>query len=161
VAANHPLTLAFILESGDRVLILEGVAAAVTEAGRLQAFLDAYNPKHDWDAAATDEGVTDSAGAVGPAYRVRPRVAFGWDVDMRAPTRWSFTDSTTSLTPSAWIPFRFPTLGGISSPRWRGPTLLQGRTHHSAQTRSSEIAANVERHSKPLNIAGPPLEQPC
>ena len=99
MAANHPLTLAFILESGDQVAILEGVAAAVTGAGRLQAFLDAYNPKHDWDAAATDEGVTDSAGAAGPAYRVRPRVVFGWDVDMRAPTRWSFTDSTTSLTP--------------------------------------------------------------
>ena len=45
MAANHPLTLAFILESGDQVLILEGVAAAVTEAGRLQAFPDAYNPK--------------------------------------------------------------------------------------------------------------------
>ena len=73
MAANHPLTLAFILESGDQVVILEGVAAAVTGAGRLQAFLDAYNPKHDWDAAATDEGVTDSAGAAGPAYRVRPR----------------------------------------------------------------------------------------
>jgi hypothetical protein len=73
MAANHPLTLAFILESGDQVVILEGVAAAVTGAGRLQAFLDAYNPKHDWDAAATDdEGVTDSAGAAGPAYRVRP-----------------------------------------------------------------------------------------
>jgi hypothetical protein len=115
MAANHPLTLAFILESGDQVVILEGVAAAVTGAGRLQAFLDAYNPKHDWDAAATDEGVTDSAGAAGPAYRVRPRVVFGWDVDMRAPTRWSFTDSI----------------------------------------------ANVERHSKPLNIAGPqPTENP-
>jgi len=32
------------------VVILEGVAAAVTGAGRLQAFLDAYNPKHDWNA---------------------------------------------------------------------------------------------------------------
>jgi hypothetical protein len=72
MAANHPLTLAFILESGDQVVILEGVAAAVTGAGRLQAFLDAYNPKHDWDAAATDEGVTDSAGAAGPAYRCGP-----------------------------------------------------------------------------------------
>ena len=56
-------------------------------------------PGLPWYAAATDEGVTDSAGAAGPAYQVRPRVVFGWDVDMRAPTRWSFTDSTTSLTP--------------------------------------------------------------
>jgi hypothetical protein len=41
--SESPLTLAFILESGDQVVILEGVAAAVTGAGRLQAFLDAYN----------------------------------------------------------------------------------------------------------------------
>jgi hypothetical protein len=53
--------------------------------GRLRAFLAAYNRKHGWDAAATDEGVVDSAGAaVTPAYRVRPRVVFGWDADLRA-----------------------------------------------------------------------------
>jgi hypothetical protein len=87
------------LESGDQVVIVEGVAAAVTGAGRLQAFLSAYNPKYDWDAAATDDQVTDLVGAPGPAYQVRPRVVFGWDADMRAPTRWSFADSTTSVTP--------------------------------------------------------------
>jgi hypothetical protein len=97
LAANPQITVH--LESGDQVVIVEGVAAAVTGAGRLQAFLAAYNPKYDWDAAATDDGVTDSAGAAGPAYRVRPRVVFGWDADMRAPTRWSFADSTTSQTP--------------------------------------------------------------
>ena len=92
MAANHPLTLAFILESGDQVVILESVAAAVTGAGRLQAFLDAYNPKHDWDAAATDEGVTDSAGAAGPAYRVRPRSSSaGTSTCARRPARPSLT----------------------------------------------------------------------
>jgi hypothetical protein len=59
----------------------------------------AYNRKYDWDATATDDPVTVSAGAAGPAYRVRPRVVFGWDADMRAPTRWSFPDPTTSVTP--------------------------------------------------------------
>jgi hypothetical protein len=97
LAANPQITLH--LESGDQVVIVEGVAAAMTGAGRLQAFLAAYNPKYDWDASATDDQVTDSAGAAGPAYRVRPRVVFGWDADMRAPTRWSFADSTTSVTP--------------------------------------------------------------
>jgi hypothetical protein len=92
--ANPQITVH--LESGNQVVIVEGVAAAVTGAGRLQAFLAAYNPKYDWDAAADE--VTDSAGAAGPAFRVRPRVVFGWDTDMRAPTRWSF-DDTTSLTP--------------------------------------------------------------
>jgi hypothetical protein len=97
LAANPQITLH--LESGDQVVILKGVAAAVTGAGRLQAFLAAYNPKYDWDAVVTDDEVTDSAGAAGPAYRVRPRVVFGWDADMRAPTRWSFADPTTSVTP--------------------------------------------------------------
>jgi hypothetical protein len=27
---------------------------------------------------------------VTPVFRVRPRVVFGWDADLRAPTRWSF-----------------------------------------------------------------------
>jgi hypothetical protein len=97
LAASPQITVH--LESGDQVVIVEGDAAAVTGADRLQGFLAAYNPKYDWDAAATDEGVTDSAGAAGPAYQVRPRVVFGWDADMRAPTRWSFADPTTSQTP--------------------------------------------------------------
>ena len=71
----------------------------MTGAGRLQGFLAAYNPKYDWDAVVIDGEVTDSAGAAGPAYRVRPRVVFGWDADMRAPTRWSFPDPTTTPTP--------------------------------------------------------------
>jgi hypothetical protein len=88
------------LESGDQVVIVEGVASLLTGAGRLQEFLAAYNQKYDWDAVATDEGVIDSAGAaVTPVYQVQPRLVFGWDADMRLPTRWSFTDSTTSLTP--------------------------------------------------------------
>jgi hypothetical protein len=63
------------------VVIVEGVAAAVTGMDRLQGFPAAYNPKYDWDAVVTDDQVTDSAGAAGPAYRVRPRVVFGWDAD--------------------------------------------------------------------------------
>jgi hypothetical protein len=90
LVANPQITLH--LESGDQVVIVEGVAAAVTGTHRLQGFLAAYNPKYDWDVTATDDQVTDSAGAAGPAFRVRPRVVFGWDADMRAPTRWSFTD---------------------------------------------------------------------
>ena len=53
------------------MVIVEGVAAAVAGTGRLQRFLAAYNPKYDWDAVVTDDEVTDSAGAAGPAYRVR------------------------------------------------------------------------------------------
>jgi len=88
LVANPQITVH--LDSGDQVVIVEGVAVAVSGAARLQAFLAAYNPKYGWDLAAAGDGVADSAGAAGPAYRVRPRVVFGWDADMRAPTRWSF-----------------------------------------------------------------------
>jgi hypothetical protein len=89
LAANPQITMH--LERGDRVVIVEGVATRVTGAGRLQGFRAAYNRKYDWAAAVTDEGWIDSAGApVTPVFRVRPRVVFGWDADLRAPTRWSF-----------------------------------------------------------------------
>jgi hypothetical protein len=70
--------------------------AAVTGADPLRAFLAADNTKYDWDTVATDVGVADSSGAAGPAYRVRPRVVFGWDTDLRTATRWSFADSATA-----------------------------------------------------------------
>jgi hypothetical protein len=54
---------------------------------------------HPRDAVAGGDQVTDPAGAAGPAYRVRPLVVLGWDADMRAPTRWSFADATTTPTP--------------------------------------------------------------
>jgi hypothetical protein len=94
LVANPQITVH--LDSGTEVVIVEGVAAAVTGAGRLQAFLADYNIKYNWDAVATDDGVADSAGAAGPAYRVRPRVVFGWDTDLRTATRWSFADSVTA-----------------------------------------------------------------
>jgi hypothetical protein len=81
------------LESGTQVVIVEGEATAMRGAERLQAFLTAYNRKYDWDISATADGVADSSGAEGPAYRVRPRIVFGWDTDMRAPTRWTFREA--------------------------------------------------------------------
>jgi len=84
------------LESGTEVVIVEGVAA-VAGVVRLEAFLADYNSKYGWDAFATDEGVAGSSGAAGPAYRVRPRVVFGWDTDLRTATRWSFADCATAV----------------------------------------------------------------
>ncbi|MGP3953597.1 pyridoxamine 5'-phosphate oxidase family protein [Streptomyces sp. 7N604] len=78
------------LEDGDRPVIVEGMAEAVAGAGPLTAFLAAYNAKYDWDLVAAGEGVADSSGAAGPVFRLRPRVVFGWDDEMRAPTRWRF-----------------------------------------------------------------------
>jgi hypothetical protein len=82
------------LESGDQVVILEGVAAAATANEQLQPFLAAYNRKYDWDLVATSDGVADSSGAEGPVYLVRPEVIFGWESDLRAPTRWTFHRNT-------------------------------------------------------------------
>ncbi|MEH1128172.1 pyridoxamine 5'-phosphate oxidase family protein [Micromonospora sp. CPCC 206061] len=78
------------LESGDEVVIVEGVAERVGGAERLGEFVVDYNAKYGWDMAPSLDGVADSSGASGPAYRVAPRVVFGWEPDMRAPTRWSF-----------------------------------------------------------------------
>jgi hypothetical protein len=94
LVANPQITVH--LDSGTEVVIVEGVAAAVTGADRLRAFLAAYNSKYDWDAVATDDGVADSSGAAGPAYRMRPRVVFGWATDLRTATRWSFADPATA-----------------------------------------------------------------
>src|ERR687891_725163 len=76
LAANPQITVH--LESGDQVVIVEGVAAAVTGAGRLQGFLAAYNPKYDWDTVATDDGVTDSAGGAGAGHPGGPPGVFRW-----------------------------------------------------------------------------------
>ncbi len=94
LVANPQITVH--LDGGTEVVIVDGVAAAVVGADRLRAFLADYNTKYDWDAVATDAGVADSSGAAGPAYRVRPRVVFGWDTDLRTATRWSFADSATA-----------------------------------------------------------------
>lgn len=90
LAANPQITVH--LDSGTEVVIIEAVATAVSGAESLRAFLAAYNAKYGWDLFATNDEVADSSGAAGPAYHVRPRLVFGWEADMRAPTRWSFTD---------------------------------------------------------------------
>src|SRR6266545_2158700 len=94
LVANPQITVH--LDSGAEVVIVEGVARRVSGADRLQAFLAAYNAKYNWDASAAADGVADSSGAAGPAYRVRPQVVFGWDTELRTATRWSFADSTTA-----------------------------------------------------------------
>ena len=74
------------LESGDRVVLLEGSATPMVPP--TEAFLAAYNEKYEWDLTA------DSSGA----FVFRPRVGYGWisDPDDRGETfqnsgtRWSF-----------------------------------------------------------------------
>lgn len=88
LARNAEITLH--LESGDEVLILEGVAERTTDLESLNRFAKVYNPKYGWDIAPSGDEVADSLGNSGPAYLVRPRVAFGWLEDLAKATRWSF-----------------------------------------------------------------------
>jgi hypothetical protein len=101
-----------------------------------------YNPKYDWDAVVTDDQVTDSAGAAGPAYRVRPRVVFGWDADMRAPTRWSFADPTTSVTPLRPNPVPDAGRHQFSGAAWASTS---SSAHPSAEGRQQPQHCEVEK----------------
>ena len=72
------------LESGDEVVILEGVAEEVMDVGRLTRFAEAYDAKYHFrpDIHNRDD-VT---------YAVRPQAAFGW-LEKDFPggaTRWKF-----------------------------------------------------------------------
>jgi PPOX class probable F420-dependent enzyme len=72
------------LESGDEVVILEGVADVVTDLDQLTRFADAYEVKYHFRPDITDQqNVT---------YGVHPQVAFGW-LEKDFPggaTRWKF-----------------------------------------------------------------------
>ena len=68
------------LESGDDVVILEGVVALVDDAEAVERIGAIYNPKYDLDLDWTG------------AFRLRPRIAFTWlESDFPATaTRWVF-----------------------------------------------------------------------
>jgi PPOX class probable F420-dependent enzyme len=79
--ARQP-AIAVHLESGDDVVILEGIAGVVTDGAERRRFADAYAPKYGirLDPADTAFGV----------YRVEQRAAFAWrerDYPQSA-TRW-------------------------------------------------------------------------
>lgn len=61
------------LESGGEVVILEGVAGAVSDVDRLAPVVAAYEAKYRWE--------IDPASPPGPFFAVTPRVAFGWVSD--------------------------------------------------------------------------------
>lgn len=86
--ANPAITVH--LESGDEVLILEGLAEQASDPADLGRFVAVYNAKYSHTARPSDGEIADADGPIGPAYRVRPRVAYGWQAEMRDPTRWSF-----------------------------------------------------------------------
>lgn len=79
------------LEDGSEALILEGIAEQMGAAADLERFVAAYNAKYDHTAVVDGGEIADAEGPIGPAYRVTPRVVFGWQTGMRDPTRWTFS----------------------------------------------------------------------
>ena len=60
------------LESGDDVVILEGVVEEVTERARLRHIYEVYGQKYNLDmSASAEEGA-------GPTYVLRPALGFTW-----------------------------------------------------------------------------------
>jgi PPOX class probable F420-dependent enzyme len=72
------------LESGDEVVILEGVAEELTDMDRLTQFAEVYDAKYHFRPDIRDR--------TNVTYAVRPQVAFGW-LEKDFPggaTRWIF-----------------------------------------------------------------------
>ena len=77
------------LESGDDVVVLEGVMEAVTDPEGIRRFEKGFNPKYGF-AGGPEEMDMVALGAV--VYRMAPQVAFGW-TEANFPqnaTRWVF-----------------------------------------------------------------------
>ncbi len=72
------------VQLGDESVIVEGLAALVSEPDLLLSFSEAYGPKYQWDMAGFAE----------PVYSVRPQVVFGFSAAAGefngSATRWVF-----------------------------------------------------------------------
>jgi PPOX class probable F420-dependent enzyme len=81
--ARNPY-LVLHLESGDEVVILEGVVEELTAPGGFQRYADAYAAKYDF---RPEPGGPDDV-----TYRLQPQVALAWlESDFpRTATRWLF-----------------------------------------------------------------------
>lgn len=83
------------LESGDEVVVLEGVMTEVTNADDIRRFDEAFNPKYGFGGDSEELDLTE-LGAV--MYRLAPQVAFGW-TEASFPqnaTRWVFSEGGAS-----------------------------------------------------------------
>jgi general stress protein 26 len=72
------------LESGDEVVVLEGIPEEVTGREALERFVDAYEAKYGFRMNLDEP--------IGLVYRVPPRAAYAWrEVDFpTSATRWRF-----------------------------------------------------------------------
>jgi hypothetical protein len=82
IAANAEIVAH--LESGDDVVILEGVVEEAADATLLARYVDAYDAKYQFRPATSDAATV--------TYTLRPRAAFTWrEADFpNSATRWTF-----------------------------------------------------------------------
>jgi hypothetical protein len=81
------------LESGDRVVIVEGTAMRLDDRPLLARFGMAYEAKYDWPLSRED---LDPANPDAAFYAVRPRAALSWGSETEIGetiTRWNFDRS--------------------------------------------------------------------
>lgn len=75
-------------EDGIQAVSLEGIAEKIADAETIRRFVEAYNPKYEWDLKV--ETVLD----MGPIFAVRPRKVIGVDATpgefQGSATRWLF-----------------------------------------------------------------------
>ena len=85
--AAHP-AITVHLESGNEVVIVEGVAETVGDFSLVERVVSFYNEKYNWD--------VDPKQLPGPFYAVRPQVAFGWLSDESGLDRGSAFHATAT-----------------------------------------------------------------
>ena len=84
LAANPEVSIN--LESGEDVLILEGVVETITEPSLVDRINDAYGPKYLWKERMPEW------------YALRPRVAFAWLCPSAGGTEGIYAGSATRYT---------------------------------------------------------------
>lgn len=95
LAAQNLVTqpaIAVHLESGNEVVIIEGVVQQVSDVSLVERVVSLYNQKYHWN--------LDSKQLPGPFYAIRPLVVFGWHLEeseinpessaLGNATRWRF-----------------------------------------------------------------------
>ena len=82
--ADNPRTAVHVEAMGEAV-ILVGVAEEFSDIELLTRFVEAYNPKYEWDFVARDLAKS------GGVYAVRPERVFSFTEDLaETATRWTF-----------------------------------------------------------------------
>lgn len=78
-------------ESGDEVVIIDGVVERLFGKENLQVISTGYKEKYNHDTNATDDGVYTLEGYGGPGWKLTPTTALGWIApQFNTATRWVF-----------------------------------------------------------------------